>query len=116
MDETDIITDDFITINSQEIIPGEVAGLYKFNPNMNLDSSLSHLVELELILKRIVSFYPVHVYHLDNLDDGWKRIDDIDYIMDPETNTISINTDKFGYYIIIQNKYLIENPKKISEL
>jgi hypothetical protein len=36
--------------------------------------------------------------------------------MDKETKTIKVATDRFGYYIIIQNRYLEENAPKISEL
>lgn len=116
MDEDDIISWDFIIINEQEIIPWEVAGIYKFNPGLGNNISLSHRVQLELLLKRSSAFYPVHVYYLNNLDDGWERFDDINYIMDKETKTIKLTTDRFGYYIIIQNRYLEENAPKISEL
>ena len=116
MDEDDIISWDFIIINDQEIIPWEVAWVYKFNPELGSNISLSHPVQLELLLKRTSTFYPVHVYYLNDLDKGWERLDDIDYIMDSENKTIKVTTHRFGYYIIIQNRYLEENAPKISEL
>jgi len=116
MDEDDIISWDFIIINDQEIIPWEVAWVYKFNPELGNNISLSHPVQLELLLKRVSSFYPVHVYYLNNLDNGWERLDDIDYIMDSENKTIKVTTHRFWYYIIIQNRYLEEDALKISEL
>lgn len=116
IDEDDIISDDFIIINGQEIIPWEVAWLYKFNPELGNNISLSNPVQLELLLKRISTFYPVHVYYLNDLNNGWERLNEIDYIMNSKTNTIKVATNKFGYYIIIQNRYLEENAPKISEL
>jgi hypothetical protein len=36
--------------------------------------------------------------------------------MDKEDETVQFETNKFGYYLLIQNKYIDENTRKLSDI
>ena len=116
IDEEEIISWDYIVINNKKITVWNVAWLFSFNQELGSNIYLSRDVEIEFFLKRSAEKYPVHVYYLNDFKNGWKKLDYNDYIMNPQSRTITVNTNKFWYYIIIQNRYLEANSPTIWEL
>lgn len=115
LDESKIITWWSLMIEWNEVSTKEIAGIYEFNPQLST-SELSENIKLQLVLKKKSTIYPVYVYHLSDLDNGWEKLNSELYIMDKENSSITFSTNKFGYYLILQNRYVDENPIKVRHL
>lgn len=106
---------DVVTIDWIELIEGKIWAVYNFNAKQ-LPSILNLDATLDLKLQRPGSIYPFYIYYGESIQWPWTKINTNHYVMDTQDDTINFSTRKFWYYTFIQNRYLEENPLKVSDL